>query len=82
MYLTGTIVVPVTVHMPNTNFRVEASEGAARIGHWKTHDGGCDVETPGLLLYTKRGGMLNLTPDLRDSLKPLAQGCHLSIVQL
>ena len=79
--MTGTFVATATVHMPNANFRVEATDGSARIGHWKA-EGSCDVETPGLLLYTKRGGMLTLTPDLRDSLKPLMQGCHLSIVQL
>mmetsp|Transcript_30163 Transcript_30163/g.85171 ORF Transcript_30163/g.85171 Transcript_30163/m.85171 type:complete len:393 (+) Transcript_30163:100-1278(+) len=60
-------------------FRVDGKDGAARAGRWATADG--EVATPNLLLYTRRGGLLTLTTELRDSLRPLAQGCQICTMQ-
>jgi queuine/archaeosine tRNA-ribosyltransferase len=61
-------------------FVVEATDGAARAGTWRTRDG--SMATPCLMLYSRRGSLLNLAPDLRDSLKPEASGVAMSAVQL
>eukprot|EP00873_Tetraselmis_striata_P033599 jgi/Tetstr1/453863/TSEL_040785.t1 len=60
-------------------FTAEVVDGAARAGRWATPDG--EMLTPGLLLYSRRGGLLTLTPDMRDRLRPAAAGCSLSVVQ-
>lgn len=61
-------------------FRVTAREGCARTGilSWK----GQDMATPALLLYTRKGSPLNLTPDLVDQLGPEAKGLHIDATHL
>ncbi len=51
-------------------FQVEATDGKARAGTLKTKHG--SIQTPGCLLYTKKGSMLNLTPDMVAKLGPNA----------
>lgn len=58
---------------------MESTDGAARAGTWRTRDG--SMATPCLMLYSRRGSLLNLAPDLRDSLKPEASGVAMSAVQ-
>lgn len=43
-------------------FRVEKLLGTARIGQLSSSHG--IIDTPGFLVYTRRGGAVNLTPDL------------------
>ena len=51
---------------PTTNFDLVASDGLARAGRL-THKNGF-VETPAVLLYSRRGSALHLTPDLLETL--------------
>ena len=53
------------------------SDGLARAGSLQL-SGHC-VELPAMLLYTKRGSTLNLTPDLA---RPLGPGKHVDVTQL
>lgn len=56
-----------------------ASEGcAARAGVLHTPHG--TIETPGWLVYCRRGSPVNLTPDLLQGLAP--QGVQLDVLQL
>jgi hypothetical protein len=55
-------------------FSVIATDGLARQGLITLHDAARKISTPNMLLYTKKGGVMNLTPDLVEMLKPHAQG--------
>ena len=62
-------------------FSVQAAEqGLARAGTLITGRGA--IRTPTALLYTRRGGSLNLTPDMLDKLRPAAQGVQINALQL
>ncbi|GLI59310.1 hypothetical protein VaNZ11_001164 [Volvox africanus] len=63
-----------------THFSVKARDDKARCGILSTRNG--VVETPAVLLYTRRGGPLNLTsPDMLAAVTPPVQGVQLSAMQ-
>ena len=62
-------------------FAVTAVEGEARCGVL-TLPSGAVVETPAMLVYTRRGGSPNLTPDLLNLLQPEAQALQLDVLHL
>ncbi len=59
-------------------FAIKAEDGAARTGVLSTPHG--VIDTPAWLVYTRRGGALNLTPDMLESLQP--QGIQLDVLHL
>lgn len=59
-------------------FTIKAHDGAARVGVLATPSG--SIETPAWLVYTRRGGALNLTPDMLAMLQP--QGVQLDVLHL
>lgn len=61
-------------------FTITASEGDARCGTLETPHAA--ITTPAMLLATRRGGHLTLTPDLLDKLRPLAQAVQVDVLQL
>lgn len=65
--------------MLEVHHRDEESE--ARAGAFATPSGR-SINTPGLLLYTRRGGPVNLTPDLLEELRPQAQALQLDVLHL
>lgn len=62
------------------SFSISSTEGQARCGRLSCSNGA--IDTPGLLLYTHRGGAFNLTPDLLQKLKPELQGLQLDALHL
>lgn len=54
-----------------TSFSVLKEEGHARVGQLKSK--GRELETPALLMYTRRGSPLYLTPDMLQHLGPEAK---------
>lgn len=52
-------------------FSIQREDGMARTGVIRLN--GRQIETPALLLYTKRGSPLYLTPDVLETLGPAAQ---------
>lgn len=62
-------------------FSFNHDDGGARTGSLVTPRGAA-IATPGLLLYTHRGGAYNLTPDLLETLRPGLQGVQLDVLQL
>jgi hypothetical protein len=62
-------------------FQITSSDGEARSGTLVLPHGR-EITTPGMLLYTRRGGSLHLTPDLLDTLRPNAQALQLSVFSL
>jgi len=62
-------------------FAVSHSDGDARSGELPTPSGA--IATPGLLVYTHRGGSMNLTPDLLEPLRAAGlQGLQMDVLQL
>lgn len=61
-------------------FTVNSSSDGARAGVLATPSG--SIATPALLVYTHRGGVLNLTPDLLEKLGPEVQGLQIDALQL
>lgn len=62
-------------------FAVSHRDGDARSGELSTPSG--TIATPGLLVYTHRGGSMNLTPDLLEPLRAAGlQGLQLDVLQL
>lgn len=62
-------------------FAVKHSDADARCGELSTPHGA--IATPGLLVYTHRGGSMNLTPDLLEPLRAAGlQGLQLDALQL
>ena len=59
-------------------FTVKVEDGAARVGELSTQHG--TIDTPGWLIYTRRGGALNLSPDLLDGIRP--QAVQLDVLHL
>ncbi|KAK9862397.1 hypothetical protein WJX84_002635 [Apatococcus fuscideae] len=57
-------------------FEIEASSQQARTGLIHTAHG--TLKTPAMLLYTRRGGLLNLTPDMAATL-PLPHAMQLDL---
>ena len=64
-----------------TMFAVVASDGEARCGTLTTHSG-VVIDTPAMLVPTRRGSALNLTPDLLQQLQPEAQALQLDVMDL
>ncbi|GLC56679.1 hypothetical protein PLESTB_001133900 [Pleodorina starrii] len=63
-----------------THFSVRARDGKARCGILTTKNG--SIETPAVLLYTRRGGPLSLTsPDMLAAVTPPVQGVQLDAMQ-
>ena len=62
-------------------YRVEHKDGEARAGTLSLPSGR-DIATPTMLIYTRRGGALHLTPDLLSTLKPDAQALQLNVFNL
>ena len=62
-------------------FAIMAKDGRARVGKLVTRSGQV-VDTPAILIYTRRGGPLSLTPDMLDKLKPAPQAFQLSTMHL
>lgn len=60
-------------------FRVASTSDGARKGELVTKSG--TLPTPALLVYTHRGGVLHLTPDLLEKL-PDAQAVQIDALQL
>jgi queuine/archaeosine tRNA-ribosyltransferase len=63
-----------------THFDVHTTDGAARTGTLSTPHG--NIATPALLLYTRRGGVLNLTGDLLESLRPEPKALQIDATHL
>lgn len=63
------------------SLRIEGTDGKARTGTLVLPSGR-QIETPTMLLYTRRGGAPNLTVDLVESLQPRAQALQLNALQL
>lgn len=61
-------------------FKLVAIDGKARVGQLSTNHK--ELETPGMLIYTRRGGVLNLTSDLLDMLKPEARALQVDVTHL
>lgn len=61
-------------------FVVVSEEGDARTGIINTKHG--EIQTPCLLILSRRGGLLNLTVDLLDSLRPDLQALHIDVLHL
>lgn len=61
-------------------FDLQATDGNARAGTLKTSHG--TLQTPGCLLYTKKGSMLNLTPDMVAKLGPAATALQVDPLHL
>ena len=57
------------------------TDGEARSGVLRLASGR-EIATPAMLVYTRRGGVLNLTPDLQETLQPDVQALHLNALQL
>ncbi len=64
---------------PFSMFKVLATSESARKGELATANG--TLPTPALLVYTHRGGVLHLTPDLLEKL-PDAQAVQIDALQL
>lgn len=64
-----------------TMFSIHHVDGDARTGVLRL-DADREISTPGVLVYTRRGGALNLTPDLLQTLKPDLQAVQLQVMQL
>ena len=62
-------------------YQVEKIDGEARTGSLVLPDGKI-ISTPAMLVYTRRGGALNLTPDLLQTLQPDAQALQLNVLSL
>jgi len=62
-------------------FRIHHTDGDARCGTLFL-DGDKEIPTPAMFLYTLRGGAVNLTPDLIQTLRPEAQALQLDVLQL
>lgn len=60
-------------------FEVSQQDGKARTGTLQTQHG--TISTPASLLYSRRGGVLNLTPDMLERLGPLANGVLVDALQ-
>ncbi|KAI7838261.1 hypothetical protein COHA_007950 [Chlorella ohadii] len=61
-------------------FAVSHRDGDARSGELSTPNG--TIATPGLLVYTHRGGSMNLTPDMLEPLRAAGlQGLQLDVLQ-
>lgn len=68
-------------HMTTAMFNITSQDGASRCGSLATASG--PITTPALLVYTHRGGALNLTtPDLLEKLRPELQAVQLDALQL
>lgn len=61
-------------------FNIEAFDEDARVGTVQTYRGA--IATPTILISTRRGGSLNLTSDILDSLPPEAKALHINAIQL
>lgn len=61
-------------------FAVKAKDGRARSGLLTTKTG--VINTPAVLLYTRRGGPLSLTPDMLRTLDPPLSAVQLNVMQL
>jgi queuine/archaeosine tRNA-ribosyltransferase len=62
-------------------YRITSTDGEARTGLLVLNNGR-EINTPAMLLYTRRGGSLHLTPDLLDTLRPDAQALQLNVFSL
>jgi queuine/archaeosine tRNA-ribosyltransferase len=62
-------------------FEITSRDGDARTGTL-TLPRGVAIDTPAMLVYTRRGGALNLTPDLLEQLRPEAQALQLDVMHL
>lgn len=60
-------------------FAVKAKDGRARSGLLTTKTG--VINTPAVLLYTRRGGPLSLTPDMLRTLDPPLSAVQLNVMQ-
>lgn len=69
-----------TQHNAAPGFKVLSASRNARTGILTTRSG--DILTPGMLMYTRRGGPLALTADMVEKLDPLVQGVQVDIMQL
>lgn len=63
--------------MDSRMFELSASDGSARAG--SLHLSGQTLALPAMLLYSKRGSPLNLTPDVA---RPFGPGKHIDATQL
>ncbi len=62
-------------------YKITSSDGEARSGTLVLSNGR-ELTTPSMLLYTRRGGSLHLTPDLLETLRPDAQALQLNVFSL
>ena len=62
-------------------YHISSTDGEARAGTFVLPNGR-EISTPAMLLYTRRGGSLHLTPDLLDTLRPDAQALQLNVFSL
>ncbi len=78
------VIMALAAHSMATSaahFSVKARDGKARCGVLTTKNG--SVDTPAVLLYTRRGGPLSLTsPDMVAAVTPPVQGVQLSAMHL
>lgn len=62
-------------------YKVQSTDGEARSGTLALPSGR-EIATPAMLVYTRRGGALHLTPDLLSNLKPDAQALQMNVFNL
>ncbi len=62
-------------------YSITSSDGEARSGTLVLPNGR-EITTPAMLLYTRKGGSLRLTPDLLETLQPDAQALQLNVFNL
>eukprot|EP00195_Chlamydomonas_chlamydogama_P007190 CAMPEP_0202899288 /NCGR_PEP_ID=MMETSP1392-20130828/7563_1 /ASSEMBLY_ACC=CAM_ASM_000868 /TAXON_ID=225041 /ORGANISM="Chlamydomonas chlamydogama, Strain SAG 11-48b" /LENGTH=472 /DNA_ID=CAMNT_0049585429 /DNA_START=133 /DNA_END=1551 /DNA_ORIENTATION=- len=68
-----------TANHANGSFIVNHNDGKVRVGVLSTSHG--VLNTPTSLIYTRRGGPPNLTPDMLKKLKPAVSGYQLDVMQ-
>ncbi len=85
MRLTAGPLTSMLAHMAtnahvSTAFLITAKDGKARCGTLTTRHG--PIQTPAVLLYTRRGGPLSLTPDMIAKLEPQPHAAMVCTMQL
>jgi hypothetical protein len=70
----------VTNAPPTVSFSVLQAEGRARTGQLTTAAG--VISTPASLLYTRRGAVMSMTPDVIEKLESRPQGVQIDVLQL
>jgi hypothetical protein len=66
----------------NNMLKISSVDGDARAGVIELPGQHLHINTPAMLVYTRRGGAPNQTPDLLEQLKPDAQALQCNVLHL